>query len=160
MPSLMNAGITLQPIINQNKKMKQLFFVLLSFVILSAGAQSSEAKFIATVKEFHQALVQKNIKLIHQLTDDALTYGHSTGWIQTKTDLVKDFESGMITYHSYKEDSIVVGVSGNAAHIRFIADINSTLRGNNSNNHIKVMEVWIKKGEGWVLFARQAIRSL
>ena len=104
--------------------------------------------------------MQKNFKLINQLTDDALSYGHSTGWIQTKADLVKDFESGLITYHSYKEDSITVGMSGNAAHIRFIADINSTLRGNNSNNHIKVMEVWIKKDNGWILFARQAVRPI
>ena len=140
--------------------MKQVFFIFLSLIFLSAEAQTGEAKFIATAKEFHQALVQKNIKLLNQLTDDALSYGHSNGWIQTKTDLVKDFESGLITYHSYKEDSISVGMSGNAAHIRFIADINSTLRGNNSNNHIRVMEVWIKKGNKWVLFARQAVRPL
>ena len=138
--------------------MKQLFFGLLSFVFVTANAQTEEAKLTATMKEFHQGLVQKNTKLINQRTDDALTYGHSTGWIQTKADLVNDFASGTITYYSFKEDSISVGMNGNAAHIRFIADINSTLRGNNSNNHIKVMEVWIKKGNEWVLFARQAIK--
>lgn len=140
--------------------MKQLFFGLLSFVFVAVSAQTDEAKFIVTVKEFHQALVQKNNALINQRTDDALSYGHSNGWIQTKADLVNDFASGLITYFSYKEDSVVVGMSGNVAYIRFIADINATLRGSNTNNHIKVLEVWIKKEKGWVLFARQAVRPV
>ncbi len=58
------------------------------------------------MKEFHQALVNKNTVSINQQTDKALSYGHSNGWVETKTDLIKNLETGLYHYHSYKEDSL------------------------------------------------------
>lgn len=133
-----------------------LFFFLLSF----ANAQTEEEKLITTLKEFHQALVNKNTVSINQQTDKALSYGHSNGWIQTKTDLIKDFERGYISYQSFKEDSIAVIINGNMANVRFVADIAATLKSTAVNNfHLKVLEVWVKKGKRWVLFARQAVKA-
>lgn len=140
--------------------MKQILFIMLLFAFISAGAQTEEAKLTTIMKEFHQALVQKNTSLLNQQTDNALGYGHSNGWIQTKTDLVKDFETGLISYQSFKEDSVQVSISNDVASIRFIADVNSTLRGTSSSNHIKALEVWIKKEKGWILFARQAVKYI
>jgi hypothetical protein len=130
----------------------------LFFISIISVAQTEQEKLTATMKEFHQALVQKDISLIKQQTDEALSYGHSNGWVETKADVIGDLETGLISYQSYKEDSVNVEISGDAAHIRFIADINATLRGNASINHIKVLEVWVKKGKRWLLFARQAVR--
>lgn len=110
------------------------------------------------MKEFHQSLVQKNKEGLNQQTDKALSYGHSNGWIQTKTDLIADFDNGTISYQSFKEDSVKVSLNDNVANVRFIADIGATLRGNPSNNHLKVLEVWVKRGKKWILFARQAVR--
>jgi hypothetical protein len=138
--------------------MKGTLFILLLFSFVFTNAQTEEEKLTATMKEFHQALVLKNITLIKQQTNDALSYGHSNGWVQTKADIVKDFETGLISYQSYKEDSVNILISGNAANIRFIADINATLRGNTGDHNLKVLEVWVKKGKGWELFARQAVR--
>ena len=132
--------------------------ILLLFSFVFANAQTEEGKLITTMKEFHQALVQKNTVSINQQTEKALSYGHSNGWVQNKDDIIKDFETGLISYQSYKEDSVNVFMSGNIANVRFIADINATLRGNEISNHLKVLEVWVKKGKRWLLFARQAVR--
>ncbi|MBP6431882.1 MAG: nuclear transport factor 2 family protein [Ferruginibacter sp.] len=133
-------------------------FFLFSFS-LCFGQTKDEQKLITTVKEFHQALVKKNTVSINQQTDKSLSYGHSNGWVQTKTDVIKDFETGKISYESYKEDSIVVLMNDNVANVRFIADITATVNGGIKNNyHLKVYEVWIKKGKRWVLFGRQAIK--
>lgn len=138
--------------------MKKILSLLLLFSFVFANAQTEKEKLTATMKEFHQALVQKNIDLVNKQTDDAVSYGHSNGWVQTKADLAKDFETGIISYQSYKEDSINVSISDNAANIRFIADINATLRGNAITSRLKVLEVWVKKDKGWLLFARQAVK--
>jgi hypothetical protein len=138
--------------------MKKIVFVLFLFSSMIAGAQTEKDKLTTTMKEFHQAMVQKNSTVMNQHMDEALSFGHSNGWIQTKTDMVKDFESGLISYQSIKEDSVQVAISGDAANIRFLADINVTLRGNTSNTHIKVLEVWVKRSNRWILFARQAVR--
>jgi hypothetical protein len=140
--------------------MKVFFTILFSLVISSSFAQQTdEEKLINTVKEFHQALVNKNTVSINQQTDKALSYGHSNGWVQTKTELIKDFETGYISYQNFKEDSLSVSINGNAANVRFLADITATLKGTTSSFHLKVLEVWLKKGRSWILFGRQAIKN-
>lgn len=138
--------------------MQKFFFILALLFATGAHAQSKEQKLSAVMKEFHQALVQKNMILIDQQTHSALTYGHSNGWIETKADMISDLKTGIISYQSFREDSVQVLVDDNIAHIRFAADIDATLRGNASHFHLKVLEVWVKKDKSWILFARQAIR--
>ena len=138
------------------------FFLLILFSLLCVGTfgqQTDEEKLTATVKEFHQALVNKNTVSINQQTDKALSYGHSNGWIQTKTDLIKDFETGYISYQNFKEDSITVLINGNMANVRFVADITVTMKAATNTYHLKVLEVWVKKGKRWVLFGRQAVKG-
>ena len=138
--------------------MKGKLTILLLFISLFVNAQTDEEKLVATVKEFHQALVKKNTVGINQQTDKALSYGHSNGWIETKADMMKNLETGYMNYNNYKEDSIVITMNGAMANVRFVADIAATLNGNNGNYHLKVLEVWVRKGKRWLLFARQAVR--
>jgi Domain of unknown function (DUF4440) len=132
-------------------------FALLMHV--GAVAQTEEAKLTTTMKEFHQALVKKNTVSLNQQTDKALSYGHSNGWVETKTDLIKDLETGYISYSSFKEDSITIALNGNMANVRFVADITATMKGATNTFHLKVLEVWVKKGKRWLLFARQAVKG-
>ena len=138
--------------------MKKLVTILFLFTVVGCSAQTVEEKLMATLKEFHQALVNKNTVFINQQTDKALSYGHSNGWVETKSEMISDLETGYIVYHSYKEDSLNITVNGNMANARFTADLNVTLKGNTSAFHLKVLEVWVKKGKRWILFARQAVK--
>jgi hypothetical protein len=152
----MSAGETQNKIINSY--VKRILSLLIIFSALASNAQTDEDKVLTTSKEFHQALVQQNKVSINQQTDKACSYGHSNGWIQNKADLIKDFETGRISYQSFKEDSISVVLNSNLATVRFVADIVATNNGVKSNNHLKVVEVWVKKGKRWILFARQGFR--
>ena len=139
--------------------MKCLITIILLFTSLTVVAQTDEEKLTVTIKEFHQALVKKNTVFINQQTDKALSYGHSNGWVETKTDMMKNLETGYMNYNSYKEDSINVTINGTMANVRFVADIAATLNGNSNSFHLKVLEVWVRKGKRWLLFARQAVRG-
>jgi len=130
--------------------------VLCSFVV--AGAQTEEAKVIKASKEFHQALVQHNKVSIIQSTDKALSYGHSNGWIQNKNDMTADYESGRLSYQSITEDSVSATINGNMASVRFNGVYVATNNGVKSENHLKVLEVWVKKGTRWILFSRQGFK--
>ncbi len=132
--------------------------LILLFTFVFANAQTEEEKLTTTMKEFHQALVAKNTVSINQQTDKALSYGHSNGWVETKADMIKDMETGYISYQSYKEDSLNITINGSMANARFVADISATLNGRITINHLKVLEVWVKKGKRWLLFARQAVK--
>jgi hypothetical protein len=138
--------------------MKKLLAIVLLLNVFFANAQSDEEKLSTTLKEFHQALVKRNTVSINQQTDKALSYGHSNGWVETKTEMMKNLETGYLDYNSYKEDSLQVVINGIMAHVRFVADINVTMNGKESVYHLKVLEVWVKKGKRWLLFARQAVK--
>ena len=140
-------------------KLKKLLTILFLFLVAFANAQTDEEKLIGTVKEFHQALVSKNTVSINQQTDKALSYGHSNGWVETKVEMMKNLETGYLNYQSYKEDSIAIVINNNMANVRFIADIDVTLKETRGNYHLKVLEVWVKKSKRWVLFARQAVKA-
>lgn len=139
--------------------MKTFITILLLVCAGSLFGQTEEQKLTATIREFHQALVSRNTVSINQQTDKALSYGHSNGWVETKADMLKDLETGFISYKSFTEDSISIVINGTMANARFVADINATLNGKDSNFHLRVLEVWVKKGKRWILFARQAVKG-
>jgi biopolymer transport protein ExbD len=142
--------------------MKFLLTILSLFLITSSFSQKKEnldsIKLVKTIQEFHQALVQKNTISLNQQTDKALSYGHSNGWVETKNDLIKDLETKVISYESYKEDSITIIFNDKMANVRFAAEITATMKNTQFTYHLKVLEVWVRKGNRWVLFARQAIK--
>lgn len=141
--------------------MKFFFLILFScFSVAAQAQQTDEEKLVATVKEFHQALVNKNTVSLNQQTDKALSYGHSNGWVETKKDLINDLETGFISYQAYTEDSITVSMNGNVANVRFKAAIDATMKETASSFKLRVLEVWVKKSKRWVLFARQAVKQL
>jgi hypothetical protein len=138
--------------------MKYPLLIILVFLVAGASAQTDEEKLVQSMKDFHKDMVDKNTVSINQETEKSLSYGHSNGWVQTKNDLINDFKSGLISYQSFKEDSIKVTMGDGIANVRFVADIASSMKGNQINMHLKVLEVWVKKGKRWLLFARQAVK--
>lgn len=153
MPSLKSAAQ------KQINGMRYLLTIALLFFTVVCWAQSDTEKLMLTVKEFHQALVGKNLVSINQQTDKALSYGHSNGWVETKSEMIKNLQSAYISYQGFKEDSMAIVINENIASVRFIADISATLNKVSSNYHLKVLEVWVKKGKRWILFARQAVKG-
>jgi len=137
--------------------LKRLTVIVFLFNVFVVAAQTNEEKLVKTIKEFHEVLVKKNIVSINQQTNKDLSYGHSNGWVETKKDMLKNLETGYLTYNNFKEDSLLVVINENVAHARFVADITATLNGKTGNFHLKVLEVWVRKGKRWLLFARQAV---
>jgi hypothetical protein len=127
--------------------------------VCAVAQQTDEQKLTATMIEFHQSLVKKNTVSINQQTDKALSYGHSNGWVENKKELITNLESGKLVYESFKEDSISIEMNGNMANARFNARIQGKLNGVADTYFLKVLEVWVKKGNRWVLFARQAVKN-
>lgn len=124
-----------------------------------AGPVNGNTQLLVTMKNFHDQLVEKEIWCIQRSVHDSLTYGHSNGWMESKTQLTQNLTNGYMIYHSFKEDSIVIVRDSNTAHIRFIATIEATLNGKPGTFRLKVLEVWVKKNDEWLLFARQAVKG-
>jgi hypothetical protein len=135
--------------------MRKIFVIILFFGSLQGWSQ--KVSVVERMKHFHQLMIRNDF-ILDNYIHDSLSYGHSNGWVEN----AKEFRANLgtvINYHSFKEDSVVSVMAGDQAHIRFIADIDVTLREVRSLYHLKVLEIWVKEKKQWVLFARQAVKA-
>lgn len=134
------------------------FSIVLVLITGLCVAQSDSTKLATTIHEFHEALVNGNLVSINQQTDKALSYGHSMGMVETKNDLIRHLKEGMVKYKSFTEDSLQIVINNNMANARFIANIQVVDGDSTKTINLSVLEVWVKKGNRWLLFARQGIK--
>lgn len=139
--------------------MKKILFLLCFCSGITVIAQNSEQKLLQEMKTFHQTMVSGNTDSIGLFLMKEVTYGHSNGWVETHDDILKNLEQGIINYNAYREDSMQTVITGKQAHIRFLANIEATLHGKTSVYHLKVLEVWVREGKKWKLYARQAVKA-
>lgn len=140
------------------KQLKTKFTIALLFIAVMVNAQTEQENVIRAMKEFHKAMVDKNAAAINKFAAKGLSYGHSNGMIETREDMIKDIDSGLIIYNNIIEDSLTVVMDSNLASLRFVGDFDVTVKGVTNLFHIRVLEVWVKKNNQWLMFARQAIK--
>lgn len=136
--------------------MRKLLIILFLGMPFILKAQS-ESEVISAMQSLHQAMVKNDSVTMLKMTDKALSYGHSNGWIETQSEMIRDIGS-FLQYHKIIEDSISVKMSNNLASVRFVGDYTVTNKGNDGQYHLRVLEIWIKNGDQWQLFARQAVK--
>jgi ketosteroid isomerase-like protein len=127
---------------------------------LQAAEPTGEAaKVAAAVEALRVAMVAGNEKELNALTDDHLTYGHSKGMLQNKTEFVKFLVGPKAPgkFKWIKTSNQTVEVVGKLAWVRHTFDAENELPdGQITKAHIILLQVWKKDKGKWVLFARQA----
>ncbi len=139
--------------------MKKLFVFIFFVSGFNAYSQIPDIKLNSAFYSFHHALVSVDTVIIKKMADDDLMYGHSNGWVETKSDILKKLSSGYLKYFGIKADSIEIKRKRNVAAVRFVGDFKVSLKGGETITfHLKVLELWVKKKRNWKLFARQAVK--
>ncbi len=103
-------------------------------------------------------MVDADGAVLSRLSDEHLTYGHSNGNIQTKTQFVDTIVSGQSDFVSIQLTDAYIKTEDNIAIARhtFIAETNDGGKPNNIKLHI--LWVWLLEGGEWKMIARQAVR--
>ncbi len=58
--------------------------------------------------KMEKALVEKNKDILEGLLHKDVAFGHSSGWVQTKKDVMKDMKSGFLVYNKIENNSIAI----------------------------------------------------
>lgn len=128
--------------------------------LLRGSAALSEPSDAAAVKEnveaLRKALLAKDKAQLEKLTASELSYGHSSGKIQSKTEFVDGVMSRKAVVKSLTFPELTVAVAGDAAIARHLYVSDSETGGKPNHIRIGVLAVWQKEGGGWKLLARQA----
>ena len=92
------------------------------------------------------------------LTAEHLSYGHSSGVVQNKPEMIDGTMTRKATVKSLDFPDLKVAIVGNAAIARHLWVSESELDGKPTSTKIGVLAVWQKQDGSWKVLARQAYK--
>jgi ketosteroid isomerase-like protein len=119
---------------------------------------ADEAAVTKAVDDLTKAMMAADRAKLEMLTADALSYGHSSGKVETKKEYIDVIAGKKTIYKSITLTDPKVSVAGNNAIARHIFAAEVEAGGQASSPRIGVMQVWVKDGGAWKLLARQAFK--
>ncbi|HZJ20637.1 MAG TPA: nuclear transport factor 2 family protein [Pricia sp.] len=141
-------------------KNRNLLSILLTFctVIVFAQSNNGQQELDSAVKELYRAMVDKDGKTLENLTAKDLTYGHSSGKIEDKTQYIDAVLNGPFEFSSIVPEDQNIHISGKTAIVRHIFVAEGTNDGEPADVRIGIMMTYQKQNGKWKLLARQAYK--
>ncbi len=125
----------------------------------SLQAQSGEEKKLAeTVESLRQAMIRADSIQLEELTSPKLTYGHSSGVIDSRKEFIDKLTSGRSKYITMELSDQTIDVSDRVAIVRHTLRADIMDGGKAGQISLKVLLVFEKTGRKWKLIARQAVK--
>jgi len=139
--------------------MRYILIICCLFITVLSFAQVDSSSLKKAMSDLDKALVSDDEKVLTQLLNDNVTYGHSNGWVQNKNDIINDLKSGKLVYDKLEDVSEgVVAINNNWATVRTITNAEAKMNGNTIQLKLHILQVWLKTKTGWQLIARQGVR--
>jgi hypothetical protein len=139
--------------------MKALLMIGLLFISLVIFAQTDSVGLKETMQKLDNALLQKDEVGLKNVLHKDLSYGHSNGWIQNKSDVLNDFKSGKLVYNKIENNSsAIVNINKKWATVKTNTNAEGAVNGTAFKLTLHVMQFWIKTKKGWQLMARQSAK--
>jgi ketosteroid isomerase-like protein len=119
---------------------------------------SDEAAVGQAVEAFRNAVLKADRSQLAALCADQLSYGHSGGRVENKSQFIDAATSGRSTWKFITLTDQTTRVVGNSAIVRHTLTGESERDGKTNPVKISVLMVWHKHDGKWQLLARQAVR--
>jgi hypothetical protein len=119
---------------------------------------NEEAAVLQAVAALNQAMLDADRSRLESLVADALSYGHSSGMIQTRAQFVDVIVNKETIYKSIALTEPLTIMAGSNAIVRHVASVDYESGGKAATARIGVLQVWVKAEARWRLLARQAFK--
>ena len=141
------------------RKPATVLFVLFLLIAKSSSAQIDSIGLKNAMQQLDKALLQKDETVLKSVLHKDLSYGHSNGWIQSKSDILNDFTSGKLTYSKIENNSsAIIVITKDYATVKTNTNAEGVVNGTAFNLKLHIMQFWIKTKKGWQLIARQSAK--
>ena len=122
-------------------------------------AQSSDEAAVAqAVEDFRKAQLAKDRNQFETLCADQMTYGHSSGRIETKKQFIDDATGPRSVWKFIELSKQTIQIVGDNAVVRNIFTGENVSAGKTNAINIGILMVWKKHDGRWKLLARQAYK--
>ena len=141
------------------KKLITLSILAIMTLTSACTAQSNDEKDVASaVEKMRAAMISASAPELSAIAAEDLSYGHSSGKIETKAQFVDTIVSGRSVFVTIELSNQTIKVTGDTAVVRhtFVAQTNDS--GKPGNVKIGILLVWQKQDGQWKLLARQAYK--
>lgn len=138
--------------------MKALHLILLATISHLAAGQSVDSEIVNQLhKKKFGWMITKKIDSLELVLEENLKFVHSSGWVQTKRELLEDLKSGKLNYSSVTIDESTVSYNKQSA----VVVGKGTFKGitqDKTEFSIKLIytEVYVKSKKQWKLVSRHA----
>ena len=141
------------------RKPATVLFVLFLLIAKSSFAQIDSIGLKNAMQQLDKALLQRDETVLKSVLHKDLSYGHSNGWIQSKSDILNDFASGKLTYSKIENNSsAIIVINKDYATVKTNTNAEGAVNGTAFNLKLHIMQFWIKTKKGWQLIARQSTK--
>ena len=135
--------------------MKFLLVVLCGLLPVFLFAQD---EIVQTAGRLEKALKEKDSVALMSLLHTDLIYGHSNGWTESRSEMIRNIISGKIQYRNIISDEHECRQTGDLITIKMKSRIGFTVDNKEGELDLFVIQVWKKEGEEWKLLVRQSTR--
>ena len=141
-----------------------MFSVCLGGVMAQGGTpveQGKDEKAVsAAVEALRKAMVDPDKAMLEKLTMPELSYGHSSGVVQNKTEFVEALTSGKSDFVSIELSAQSIWIVDKTAIVRHILSAATNDGGKPGQTKLSILLVWQKQKGEWKLLARQAVKVI
>ena len=124
----------------------------------SAAESADEAAVDKAIEALRKALLEKDKARLELLSADQLSYGHSSGKVQTKAEFVDGVMTSKALTKSIAFPELSITVVGDAAIARHLFEAEMETDGKPTSVKIGALQVWQKQTGNWKLLARQGFK--
>jgi ketosteroid isomerase-like protein len=117
-----------------------------------------EAAVNAAVEALTKAMLQADGPALERLVSDQLSYGHSSGLVETKAQFVDVVANRKTVYKAITLSEPSTVMAGDNAIVRHVFSNTTETGGKTASISVGIMQVWQRQAGNWKLLARQAFR--
>lgn len=140
--------------------MRLLLIISSLFISLVVRGQVDSVTLKETMRNLDKALLAKDDAVLNTVLHKEVSFGHSNGWIQNKSDIINDFKSGKLVYNKLDNNSsAIVKISKKYATVKTNTNAEGTVNETAFKLTLHIMQFWIKTKKGWQLIARQSAKQ-
>ena len=131
------------------------FAVFVAFIPASAIADTAD-DIERLEQQRGKAVLNADMPTLYAIYADDFVYNMASGVSLTRSEYLPMYASGELKVNKAVGEGRKIRVFGDTALVSGIVHVDVTIKGENRNLHLRYLNVWVKRGNGWVLVARQA----
>jgi len=140
------------------KKLILIFALFLLNLTLINAQSADEMKVSETVATLRQAMIDADKTVLAKILHEDLSYGHSSGTIDTKAMFIESLVSGNADFKTMNLTEQTIKIVGKNAIVRHKLLAETVNKGEASTAKLNVLLIFVKVKNEWVLLARQAAK--